>query len=167
MNDKKENSVFDDYLEFSKKNNLDKLKFEQRIFLRKIHEEIFELIGYDSHHSKSMAIRRAEIDDDFSKEPKAITESGKTVDVKIFKNSFTIADALCDIINFCLEGLLQNGFNPEIAMRETIKEILSRDGELVNGKFTKFTDEKSMAKWYKADYHKARLKDYYDTTSNR
>ena len=51
------------------------------------------------------------------------------------------------------------GFNFEIAMLETIKEISSRTGSYNNAskKWIKDTSDEARAKWYKADYEKARL----------
>ena len=52
------------------------------------------------------------------------------------------------------------GFNFEIAMLETIKEISSRTGSYDEKakKWIKDTSDEAMAKWYKADYEKARIK---------
>ena len=52
------------------------------------------------------------------------------------------------------------GFNFEIAMLETIKEISSRTGSYnkATKKWEKDTSDEAQAKWYKADYEKARIK---------
>lgn len=51
------------------------------------------------------------------------------------------------------------GFNFQIAMDETIKEISSRTGSYDEKakKWVKDTSNEAMAKWYKADYEKARI----------
>ena len=51
------------------------------------------------------------------------------------------------------------GFNFEIAMDETIKEISSRTGSYdeVSKKWVKDESDEARAKWYKADYNKARI----------
>lgn len=51
------------------------------------------------------------------------------------------------------------GYNFEIAMLETIKEISSRTGSYDEKakKWIKDTSDEAMAKWYKADYEKARI----------
>ena len=51
------------------------------------------------------------------------------------------------------------GFNFQIAMDETIKEISSRTGAYDESakKWIKDTSDEAMAKWYKADYEKARI----------
>lgn len=52
------------------------------------------------------------------------------------------------------------GFNFEIAMLETIKEISSRTGSYdeASKKWIKDTSDEAKSKWYKADYEKARIK---------
>ena len=52
------------------------------------------------------------------------------------------------------------GFNFEIAMLETIKEISSRTGSYdeVSKKWIKDESWEAQTKWYKADYNKARIK---------
>ena len=52
------------------------------------------------------------------------------------------------------------GYNFEIAMLETIKEISSRTGSYdeVSKKWIKDTSDEARAKWHKADYEKARIK---------
>ena len=52
------------------------------------------------------------------------------------------------------------GFNFEIAMLETIKEISSRTGSYneASKKWIKDTSDEARAKWYQADYEKARIK---------
>lgn len=52
------------------------------------------------------------------------------------------------------------GFNFEIAMNETIKEISSRTGSYDKKakKWIKDTSDEARAKWYQADYEKGRIK---------
>ena len=52
------------------------------------------------------------------------------------------------------------GFNVEIAMLETIKEISSRTGAYDENakKWVKDESDEAKAKWYQADYEKARIK---------
>lgn len=66
-----------------------------------------------------------------------------------------IADAYCDVIVFAIGALMKLGYDPEIALGETAKEINSRVGEMVNGKFEKDLSPEAQANWYKADYSKA------------
>lgn len=65
-----------------------------------------------------------------------------------------------DVLMCCASVCEQYGFNFEIAMLETIKEISSRTGSYDEStkKWIKDTSEQARAKWYKADYELARLK---------
>ena len=66
---------------------------------------------------------------------------------------------LCYVLGVCASLCHQYGFNFEIAMLETIKEISSRTGtyDEVSKKWVKDTSDEARAKWYQADYEKARI----------
>ena len=68
-----------------------------------------------------------------------------------------MVDAFADIIVFCVGAIQKLGYDPEKVLVEVAKEINSREGEMKNGKFEKFTDVKSVRKWYKAEFTKAEL----------
>ena len=63
------------------------------------------------------------------------------------------------ILLSCAKLCEQYGFNFEIAMLETIKEISSRTGayDEVSKKWVKDESNEAKAKWHKADYEKARI----------
>ena len=67
-------------------------------------------------------------------------------------------DALCDIIVFAVNAIKLRGYNPNIAMDETLKEINSRTGAFnpETGKWEKFKTPEAMALWYAAAYEKAK-----------
>ena len=64
------------------------------------------------------------------------------------------------ILNYCASVCEQCGYNFEIAMLETIKEISSRTGSYDEKakKWIKDESDEARAKWHKADYKKARIK---------
>ena len=64
------------------------------------------------------------------------------------------------ILKYCASVCEQYGYNFEIAMLETIKEISSRTGSYDEKakKWIKDTSDETKAKWYKANYEKARIK---------
>lgn len=69
-------------------------------------------------------------------------------------------DALCDIIVFAANAIRIRGYDPNLAMEETLKEINSRTGAFnpETGKWEKFKTEEAKALWYSADYDKSKLK---------
>lgn len=66
-------------------------------------------------------------------------------------------DAYCDVIEFAIGEILKLKYNPNIALDEMEKEINSRVGTIVDGKFQKDTSDEAKAKWYKARYRKAKI----------
>jgi hypothetical protein len=74
------------------------------------------------------------------------------------KDSNGEIDALCDIIVFAANAMKLLGYDPNIAMDETLKEINSRTGAFKpeTGKWEKFKTPEAMALWYAADYNKAK-----------
>lgn len=64
------------------------------------------------------------------------------------------------VLRVCASLCHQYGFDFQIAMDETIKEISSRTGayDKASKKWIKDESDEAKAKWYKADYEKARLK---------
>jgi len=69
------------------------------------------------------------------------------------ENKVDMADALCDLVVVAVGGLYQLGYDPEKALLETVKEVLSRKGAINpgTGKWEKdrTQDPKTL---YKADY---------------
>ena len=66
---------------------------------------------------------------------------------------------LLDILTDCAKLCEHYGFNFEIAMLETIKEISSRTGSYDEKakKWVKDASDEARAKWYQADYELARI----------
>ena len=82
---------------------------------------------------------------------------GKQLD-QITQNKFS-KDSLESMIDICYTLATEMGYDFKAAMNETIKEISSRTGsfdESLN-KWIKDTSQEAKAKWYQADYEKARL----------
>ena len=86
-------------------------------------------------------------------------EKAEEITVEILKgeenqNKEEIIDAFADIIVFATGAIGKLGYDPEIVMDEVLKEIESRTGKMIDGKFVKDLD----AKMYKADFSKAEIK---------
>ena len=64
------------------------------------------------------------------------------------------------ILNYCASVCEQYGFNFEVAMLETIKEISSRTGAYDENakKWVKDTSDEAKSRWYQANYELARIK---------
>ena len=68
-----------------------------------------------------------------------------------------VVDALCDIQTFAGGDNMKLGYDNKKCLLEVGKEINSREGEIIEGKFQKFKTEEAMAKWYKADFSGCKL----------
>lgn len=66
-------------------------------------------------------------------------------------------DAYGDIIVFSIGAIAKLGYDPEKILVEIAKEINSRSGYIINGKFEKDLSEKSKAKWHKANFKNCEL----------
>ena len=67
-----------------------------------------------------------------------------------------MVDALADIIVVAIGALYKKGYNPDLVLKQTIKEISSRKGE--KDRYGKFQKDKNQdpATLYKADYNLAK-----------
>ena len=107
-------------------------------------EELLESMGVDTAKED----RRELLDDWLDFTAKRMT---KTTMVKALDENEKV-DAYCDVIVFAIGALLKLGYDPEKALMETAKEINSRQGEMINGKFEKFLSPAMKELWYKANY---------------
>ena len=84
-------------------------------------------------------------------------EIGEFTEAYEYWNEEGMVDALADICVFAMGDIMKLGYDPEKVFEEVGKEINSREGEFINGKFTKFKTPEAVAKWYKADFTGCRL----------
>jgi phosphoribosyl-ATP pyrophosphohydrolase len=63
-------------------------------------------------------------------------------------------DSLADIVVFAKVEMIKLGYSPDKVLKETIKEISSREGEwsTKDNKWRKYETIEAKAKWYKASY---------------
>ena len=66
-------------------------------------------------------------------------------------------DALCDMMVFAINAIEAKGYDAEICMEETLKEIHSRKGDFNPelNKWEKFRTPEAMGLWYSADFKRA------------
>jgi len=139
-------------IRFQTDRKLDQKAFELDNEVASVFEELLEAGGLDVPKANRPALKA---------ELKLFTAS------LIQKNIATVAqgvqgthekvDAFTDIIVFATGALLKLGHNPIVAIEECGKEVNSRVGEMVDGKFEKDLSEAAQANWYKADYSKSEL----------
>ena len=130
---------------------LDEMKFCDLDAHGNIVEEMLESLGFDVPRRNRQILKDALIN--FVREVYSRGIATNTETPENFK-----VDAYCDIVVFALGEIQKLGYNPESAMIETWKEISSRTGEIVDGKFEKDLSDEAKARWYKADYESAKMK---------
>ena len=140
-------------IKFHKDRLLDKQKYEALEEHANIYEEILESIGFDvSIRGRQKLKEHLKMFTNILIEEKVVTVAeGEFSDLDE-------VDAYADIIVFSLGIILKLGFDPVEVLKEVSKEVNSREGKIIDGKFQKDTSKRAKAKWYKADYEKCRLK---------
>lgn len=123
-------------VEWNKQRLLDKQEFSLKTECVNIIEELIEA-NYRS--LKSEKARQ------FANQIYGFIESNE----KVSKEH--IADAFADIIVYSVGAILKLGYDPNIVMDEVLKEIESRTGSIIDGKFVKDKN----AQTYTADFSKA------------
>ena len=109
-------------------------------------EELLESVGFDVPKQNR---------------DKLIVEWGKFIDLLDTKDVINYqespdvneeVDAYGDVIVFAVGAISKLGYDPEKVLIEIGKEINSRVGEMINGKFEKDTSPGARANWYKANF---------------
>ena len=131
------NNVINEIKRFQKDRLLDKQSFNHKTEVIHILEELLETIGYESLYARDKATEIYE--KHFYLEPREKEE---------------LVDAFADIIVFAIGSIMKLGYEPECVLEEVAKEINSRVGKIIDGKFVKDTSPEAKAKWYKANYNK-------------
>jgi hypothetical protein len=141
----------EELIRFQTDRALDKKSFEIDNEVANIFEELLEAHGLDVSKENRPMLKDAMntfidtlLDD-------GIATSSST------PSNFDQVDAFADVIVFATGAILKLGHNPITAIAECGKEINSRVGSMVDGKFEKDKSEKAKSNWYKADYSKSKM----------
>jgi len=76
-----------------------------------------------------------------------------------------VIDAAGDMVVFALGLIRKQGYDAGLVMKEVLREIESRKGSIIEGKFTKDKSPEAQALWYKANFKKALIKEIQDDSS--
>jgi hypothetical protein len=135
---------------WNKERGLDKLGFDKLNAITLLLEEEFELFGYKLPKENRESLKKEFLDFlERLKERQIILPMED-------KDEHYEIDALADIVVIAKGEIVKKGYDIDMVMDETLKEIESRTGKIENGKFIKDTSEEAIKKWYKADYAKAK-----------
>lgn len=83
---------------------------------------------------------------------------GIAIEDPYFVEGASEVDAYADIMEFCTGAIMKKKYDPNITLDEMAKEINSRVGTFIDGKFQKDTRPEIVKNYYKADYNKGRIK---------
>jgi len=146
--------VFKELKKFQEDRLLHKQDFELHVASLNIIEELLEAHGISEDRQRILS---NSIYGMMGQAVKQIKNEDLTLDGVAWTKPtvYSTIDAFCDIQVFAGGEVGKLGFDNELAMAEVATEINSREGEIINGKFCKWTDEGSKARWYKADFKKA------------
>tara|TARA_B100000508_G_scaffold113034_1_gene91529 strand:- start:3051 stop:3449 length:399 start_codon:yes stop_codon:yes gene_type:complete len=124
-------NMFAKIVKWNEERGLDKIPFDHVKETSFILEELLESTGhFDSITAREKALKYAE---------EIVGETDSTPE--------QVVDAWADIIVFATGAMVKLGYDPSKVMDEVYKEINSRTGEMVDGKFVKDPE----AKLYEAD----------------
>ena len=158
------NKVLKEIIRFQTDRGLDKQEYSYWNECANIVEELLEGNGLEVSKDN-----RAKLSDHWREFVDTLKKEGiATVNHSCVPEHESV-DYLNDIIVFAIGGICKQGYSPEKTLAETAKEINSRKGMLIDGKFQKYTTEEYTSKWHKADYSKCLLSskdDLYKVTAD-
>ncbi len=149
------NHVLNEMIRFQTDRLLDKQDFNIEVATKNILEELMEAHGIVDT-SKEKKNERKEV---LYRALVSIVNEVKMFERENFvePTEEMIVDAFCDICEFAIGEPLKLGYDPIICLDEMQKEINSREGHIINGKFEKDRTKSAMKKWYYASYEKAKV----------
>ena len=136
----------DELIRFQTDRGLDKKPFFLLNETASVFEELLEAAGYDVPKDSRPALKE-ELNNFvihlINNNVAVLSDEGKT--------NYGQVDAFTDIIVFATGAILKLGHDPIVAIQECGKEVNSRVGSMVDGKFEKDLSAEAQANWYKAD----------------
>jgi len=132
---------------FQRERLLDKQKYNYANEFVNILEELMESVGIEVTKDKRQFIMQDFIEFIFNIEKKYnLNKKEPTKEDKV--------DAYADIVVFAIGAIMKLGYEPKCILSEVAKEINSRVGSIVDGKFQKDLTKKHL--WYKANYERCK-----------
>ena len=141
-----------EFMDYQKNRGLDKKPFVALNESANIIEEVLEMNGFNIPKENRESLKQ-EIEIFMSK----MFSVGISERDEKFDSVYSPLDALSDIKNFCDGGQMKIGYDPNKCDIECAKEVHSRVGSIINGKFEKDLSPLAVDMWYKADYSLCKL----------
>jgi len=148
------NNVINKIEKWQKERLLNQQEFNMTNEFTNIIEEMFEIVGYKITKERRPALKKWVEDFFMLNLPE---KEKKKFDDYVGISEEKIVDGINDIMVFCIGMLMKLGYDPKCTLYETWKEIDSRKGKIVDGKFQKDTSPEAKTKWVKADYKNCKI----------
>ena len=132
---------------FQTDRELDQKDFDWNIEATNIIEELLEAIGVNDRNIALLCVG------DIQLRIRERVQQG----LIIAPTTTDQVDAFADVIVFACGALTKLGYDPEKVLLEVGKEINSREGKMIDGKFVKDKTSEAKAKWYKANFSNCKL----------
>ena len=138
---------------------LHKQEFDVEVATINILEELFEIHGVRDNKDRQFAkeayrAMKEQINELYTRKLYGKSMNGFEYNTP---TEYDKVDGFCDIQNFAGGEVYKLGYDNELSLLEMAKEVNSRKGEIVNGKFEKYKTEEAKALWYTADYSLCKL----------
>ena len=143
------NSALSEIVRFQTDRDLNKKEFTIVNENSSIAEELLEAHGFDIDKKDRPLLKKS-----WQRFVINVKEDGISTRVKDFTVGMVV-DAYCDVIVFAVGAIMKLGYDPEKALLEAGKEINSREGSMIDGKWTKDVNQ-NPSTLYKADYDKCK-----------
>ena len=142
--------AIEEIVRFQTDRNLDKMEYHALNEHGNIVEELLESIGLDVPK-----VNRPQLKEAFETFVNEVKE--KDIAEQVYPSTSDTpkaeqVDAYVDMVVFAIGAIMKLGYDADKALIEGGKEINSRVGTMVDGKFEKDLSEGAKANWYKADY---------------
>jgi len=148
------NNIINRIEKWQRERLLDQQEFDMVNEFTNIIEEMFEIAGFKLTKEKRPILKEW-VEGFFMLD--LTEEEKKKFDDYVGINEEEIVDGINDIMVFCIGMLMKLGYDPKCTLYETWKEINSRKGKIIDGKFQKDTSSEAKAKWLKADYRNCKI----------
>ena len=144
---------------FQTDRDLHKQTFEPMNEATNIVEEVLESLLYDVPREQRANLKEEFIEFIMLLEKKGIVSSVARNGVTDEHREHLRVDSYFDMMTFSVGALMKLGYNPIGVVDEGSKEINSRVGSIIDGKFQKDLSHEAVADWYDANYTVHKTKD--------
>ncbi len=140
-------NALEEITRFQTDRELDKKEFDWSVEATNVVEELLEAIGINDRNIALLSVGDMQLR--INERIRAGLIVAPSVEDQV--------DAFADVIVFACGALTKLGYDPERTLLEVGKEINSREGTMIDGKFTKNKSPEAKKKWVKADFTNCKL----------